>query len=332
MDQDQLLKSLMEFSVALSQESDLDNLVERIFNTVTELANADGASLYLRNNNDQLEFYRLKNAALRINQGPGESPLPPVDIFSSDGDTKRTVSAHVAATGEISNIPDVYQNTEFTFDGTKSFDANMGYHSQSLLTLPMKNNEGNVIAVLQLINAKTEGGRLGAFSDDIIPGLMAIASNAAVALDKQRILKHNEELIRASIGQQTEHRVFISHSSKDRATINERILPILEQENIGYWYSESAIQTAAEWERSILAGLEACNWFLIVLSPAALESEWVKDELFWAIDNRPDHIIPVIIEPCDPSGLHIRMRRLQVLSLTGGEDPRAIVDLVRGYL
>ena len=77
---------------------------------------------------------------------------------------------------------------------------------------------------LQLINAKTEGGRLGAFSDDIIPGLMAIASNAAVALDKQRILKHNEELIRASIGQETEHRVFISHSSKDRTTINERIL------------------------------------------------------------------------------------------------------------
>jgi hypothetical protein len=39
------------------------------------------------------------------------------------------------------------------FSGTRAFDQRTGYRSQSFLTVPMKNHEGEVIGVLQLINA-----------------------------------------------------------------------------------------------------------------------------------------------------------------------------------
>jgi hypothetical protein len=48
----------------------------------------------------------------------------------------------------------------FDFSGTRQFDARTGYRSQSFLTVPMKNHEGEVIGVLQLINAIDDRGQV----------------------------------------------------------------------------------------------------------------------------------------------------------------------------
>ncbi|HEV7473900.1 MAG TPA: protein kinase [Pyrinomonadaceae bacterium] len=110
---------------------------------------------------------------------------------------------------------------------------------------------------------------------------------------------------------QPQHRVFVSHSSQDREYVEREIVPILETHGIKTWYSKASIQTAAEWERSIREGLESCEWFLLVMSPRASESEWVRDEVFWAVDKRPQNIIPVVIDDCDPREFHIRLARVQ---------------------
>lgn len=109
--------------------------------------------------------------------------------------------------------------------------------------------------------------------------------------------------------------VFISHASENRELVERLIVEPLEQAGINVWYARHAIESASEWERSILKGLEHCEWYLIAMSNEALSSEWVKDELFWAIDNRSDRIIPVALDGCDPAEFHIRMRRLQVIDL-----------------
>jgi len=108
-----------------------------------------------------------------------------------------------------------------------------------------------------------------------------------------------------------EQRVFVSHSTSDREFVEREVISHLERHGIRTWYSKVAIQTAAEWETSIRRGLESCDWFLIVLSPRSASSEWVKDELHWAIDKRPNRIIPVLIEDCEPRDFHIRMARIQ---------------------
>jgi serine/threonine protein kinase len=108
-----------------------------------------------------------------------------------------------------------------------------------------------------------------------------------------------------------EQRVFVSHSTRDREFVEREVIGHLERHGIRTWYSKVAIQTAAEWETSIRRGLESCDWFLVVLSPRSATSEWVKDELHWAIDKRPNRIIPVLIEDCEPRDFHIRMARIQ---------------------
>ena len=99
--------------------------------------------------------------------------------------------------------------------------------------------------------------------------------------------------------------------------LERELLPIMDELDVDYWYSRVSIQSANEWERSILAGLEQCESFLLVMTPEALKSEWVKDGLFWAIDHRPDNIIPVLMSPCDPMDFHVRMRRIQVIDYAG---------------
>lgn len=106
-------------------------------------------------------------------------------------------------------------------------------------------------------------------------------------------------------------RAFISHSSADKAFVEQEIIPALEQCGLQVWYSKNEIQGADRWERSILDGLKQCDWFIVVMSPRSADSEWVKDEVSWAISYRQGRIIPIICDDCDPEAFHIRLPRLQ---------------------
>jgi WD40 repeat protein len=111
-------------------------------------------------------------------------------------------------------------------------------------------------------------------------------------------------------------KVFISHSTKDRARVEREIVALLNGHGIDTWYSRDDIQTADNWERTIARGLEACEWFLLAMSPHSAQSEWVKDEVHWAIDVRPGKIIPVLIDACDPRAFHLRLARIQYVDFT----------------
>lgn len=126
-------------------------------------------------------------------------------------------------------------------------------------------------------------------------------------------------------------RVFISHSSQDRETVERLIVEPLEQDGIETWYSKASIQTAKEWEASIRHGLESCDWFLLVMSENSSVSEWVKDELWWAIDERPDRIVPVLLDETPASAFHIRLNRIQYVDFRQDEAgaQRALVDALR---
>ena len=60
--------------------------------------------------------------------------------------------------GKTVNVEDAYDTECFDFSGTKAFDANTGYRSKSFLTVPLKNHDGDVVGVLQLINARDANG------------------------------------------------------------------------------------------------------------------------------------------------------------------------------
>ena len=89
------------------------------------------------------------------------------------------------------------------------------------------------------------------------------------------------------------------------------LLPLLRRHSIAPWYSTDDIPSAAVWERCIRDGLNSCEWFLVVLSPSAVASEWVQAEVHWAMEHRRGRIVPVLIYDCDPSQLHLQLMRYQ---------------------
>ena len=78
---------------------------------------------------------------------------PPVELEADGKPNFANVSSRAALTGEVVDIPDVYTATEFDFSGPKKYDQQTGYRTTSMLVIPMKNHQNDVIGVLQLLNA-----------------------------------------------------------------------------------------------------------------------------------------------------------------------------------
>ena len=113
---------------------------------------------------------------------------------------------------------------------------------------------------------------------------------------------------------------FVSYATADRPFVETHLLDLLRAIGIEPWYDQKDIGTAEEWERSIRHGLESCDWFMLVMSPDAARSPWIKDELHWALEQRPERVIPICIASCDPAAFHIRLARLQFVDFTKNFD------------
>jgi HD-GYP domain-containing protein (c-di-GMP phosphodiesterase class II) len=131
-----------------------------------------------------------------------EIDLPHVPLVTESGAANlKNVASYCAITGEIVNIEDAYSRTEqLDFSGTAEFDQRLGYRSQSFLTVPLKNHNGYVIGVLQLINAKDTQGRVVPFDASIVPMVSALASQAAVSIDNRMLIEELKHLLDAFIG------------------------------------------------------------------------------------------------------------------------------------
>ena len=107
--------------------------------------------------------------------------------------------------------------------------------------------------------------------------------------------------------------VFISHSSADRQFVESELIPLLKRHGVPCWYSPVDIQTASDWEAAIRNALIEAEWFLVVLSPSSVSSDWVKTEVNWALENRKDHVVPIMVSDCDPGDLHLKLQRIQYI-------------------
>jgi HD-GYP domain-containing protein (c-di-GMP phosphodiesterase class II) len=193
-------KRLIDIGIALSSERDSDRLMERILLEAKDIGSADGGSLYIRNRQDELEFKIVRNDSLNMVQGgtSGEEiSLQPVKMFDEQGEANtNNVVSYAANTGSTINIADAYDSDEFDFSGTKNFDEGTGYRSCSFLTVPLKNHQGEVIGVLQLLNSvHPDTKAVVSFNEEITPLIEALASQAAVALENQILLEAQKKLL-----------------------------------------------------------------------------------------------------------------------------------------
>jgi HD-GYP domain-containing protein (c-di-GMP phosphodiesterase class II) len=197
-------RRLIELGIALSAERHHKRLMELILSGAKELTRADGGTLYLYDaDNRCLEFAIVLNDTLGIALGGTtgkEITFAPLALYDQDGTPNRkNVSTHAALTGKTVVIDDAYDSTNYDFSGTKAFDAKTGYRSKSFLTVPLKNHDGDVVGVLQLINARDARGEVIPFTPENASLVEALASQAAVALDNQMLLDAQKRLFTSFI-------------------------------------------------------------------------------------------------------------------------------------
>ena len=194
---------LNEIGMALSTESDTNKLFEMILEEAKNITNADGRTLYSKDDDGNLKFEILRNDSMATIMG-GTSGIDisfdPVKLWIDDSTPNQSnVSAYVALTGETVNIGDAYKEKGFDFSGTKSYDAKTGYHSKSFLTVPLKNHENEIIGVMQLINARDENDEVISFDDDMEEQIESLASQGAVALTNKKLVGELKTLFEAFI-------------------------------------------------------------------------------------------------------------------------------------
>lgn len=200
-------KALREVGLALGTTLDLDRLLELILQRINDAIEADRATLYLLDEHTGELVSRIVQGdevrAIRLKSGHG-------------------IAGHVATTGLSIVVNDPYQDERFN----PEWDMISGYRTRSILAVPMKNQNGRTLGVVQVLNK-----RVGEFSEKDAVVLAALATQAAIAIENSRLLgsikQKNTELL--EIKEQLEHRVrdlkllFDLESAMGRATSLEEL-------------------------------------------------------------------------------------------------------------
>ena len=147
-------EKLNRIGASLSNESNINRLLENILVAAKTITHADGGTLY-RVSEDQrsLRFEIVRTDSLKIAFGgatgePISAKFNDLPLYRDNGEVNNSlVAAYSAVHAETVNIADAYVAEGFDFSGTRKFDQVTGYRSKSFLTVPMKNHDNEIIGV-----------------------------------------------------------------------------------------------------------------------------------------------------------------------------------------
>lgn len=111
--------------------------------------------------------------------------------------------------------------------------------------------------------------------------------------------------------------VFLSHAGADADTAR-RLQELLTNHDIPVWFSPHDLRGAQQWQDEIGAALDRCDWFIVILTPHAVNSMWVKRELHYALDQEhyDTHILPLLFRKCKYQALSWALPQLQMIDFT----------------
>jgi sigma-B regulation protein RsbU (phosphoserine phosphatase) len=198
------LNILLPLGIALSTEKDPDRLREKILLEARSICHADAGLLFLRTEDDLLRLAIRRSIPLHPELGEVEEttffpPSAPLRLYdeTSSAPNYHNVATTAALCGYSINIPNIYEAEEFDFSGTKAFDQQHNYRTISLLAIPLKDDEGHVIGVFELINAKDPAtGQVVPFDSYHQMVAESLTSQTTIALKNQRLQERQAELLK----------------------------------------------------------------------------------------------------------------------------------------
>jgi HD-GYP domain-containing protein (c-di-GMP phosphodiesterase class II) len=190
-------RELNRIGIALSAERDINKLQHLILTTMRQLTNADGASLWLKTvgheGEPKLFLASSENTSISNTYQAFQVPV-----------NEKSVVGYTVSVGTSQIYDDAYNPPPGKPQGGKGFDAQFGYRTKSMLTVPMRNYNDDVIGAIQLINAKrqyetrltvdTVEKEVVSFRPEDLEMIESIASQAAVAIDNKNLLDSIQNL------------------------------------------------------------------------------------------------------------------------------------------
>jgi len=167
------LSKLIDASKSVNSTLDLDKLLGLILDAAVKSTDADRGTVYLVDSIKQELWSKVFGGENMI-----EIRLP----------IGKGIAGLVAQLGETINIPDAYSDSRFS----PEVDKRSGYRTRNILCMPMKNKDGTIIGVFQLLNKKD-----GPFDPDDEHFIDAFSAHASVAIENARLAQEmvaNERL------------------------------------------------------------------------------------------------------------------------------------------
>ena len=186
------LLALVKIGQAVAAEKNIDKLIQTIAEETKEAIQADRCTVYLYDK-DTDELWS------KVALGLGSTELR----FKSN----KGLAGHVFQTGETINIKDAYSDSRFN----KNVDKETGYKTKTILCMPIKNIEQEIIGVFQVLNKIT-----GYFTEEDEDLLVTIGSSAGISLENATLFARQEELLKE------QKKIFDSFISTLGASIDAR--------------------------------------------------------------------------------------------------------------
>ena len=187
MSEKEKINLITQISLDINQVKDVDLLLEKILTNARKFFNADAGSIYLKDG-DELKFSYTQNDTLRNRLGPGKKLI--YGTFSIPINNM-SIAGYVAKNCKAVNIPDVYQlSTTVPYSFDSKFDILSDYKTCSMLTVPMTNQRGDILGVMQIINAQNDGDGIIPFSTFDESLIMHFSTSAALALERAQMTRN----------------------------------------------------------------------------------------------------------------------------------------------
>ena len=188
-------KDILKVGIQLTVEKDDNKLLNTIVDKGMQITNCDASTLYLYEDG-VLKFRIMRTLSQNVCRGVDGEPItdiPPVPF------KEENVCAYTAIHRKVVNIEDVYHSEEFDFSGPKRYDAMTGFRTQSMLVIPVENNTGDLIGVLQMMNAQDVEGNVIPFDPQYEIVIRSLGSLAAIELTNIQYVQEIKEQLHSFV-------------------------------------------------------------------------------------------------------------------------------------
>ena len=166
------LIALVKIGQAVAAEKNINYLIKTIAEETKTALNADRCTVFL---------YDKDTNELYSKVATGLDDVKELRIPADKG-----LAGHVVQTGETINIKDAYKDKRFN----KDVDKKTGYRTKTILCMPIKNFNQEIIGVFQVLNKFDE-----TFTIDDEDLLVAIASSAGISLENAQLFEKQNKMI-----------------------------------------------------------------------------------------------------------------------------------------